>query len=82
MFGLNEILLAAIRLTDLPKIYFDTSVRNIEYIHFLLDDHAIVFAEDAPKPGQPAKYPLAKSKFVSRIIKNDRPLLEGVHPAE
>lgn len=48
MFGQPEILLAAIRLTDLPGIYVDTSVRDMTYVHILLDEHEVIFAEDAP----------------------------------
>ncbi|CAN0606230.1 unnamed protein product [Ectocarpus sp. 12 AP-2014] len=48
MFGQPEILLAAVRLTELPGIYVDTSVRKIDYVHILLDAHEVVFAQDAP----------------------------------
>lgn len=48
MFGQSEILVAAIRLVGLPGIYVDQSVREIAYFHFLLDEHEVLFAEDAP----------------------------------
>lgn len=48
MFGEPDVLLSAIKLTRLAGIYIDTSVSEIEYVHVLLDDHEVVFAEGAP----------------------------------
>ncbi|WP_341366406.1 Hint domain-containing protein [Yoonia sp. BS5-3] len=48
MFGQAEVLLAAIRLTDLPGIFVDKQINEIDYVHLLLDDHEIILAEDAP----------------------------------
>ncbi|MDO6589789.1 hemolysin [Loktanella sp. D2R18] len=112
MFGQAEILLAAIRLTDLPGIYVDTSIREIDYFHFLLDEHEVLLAEDAPAetlylgdhanaalgddavaeidlifPGLRARHSEAlparavptrekQIRFMSRVVKNARPVLE------
>lgn len=48
MFGTQDVLVAAIRLTELPGIYVDESVRNVEYFHLLMEKHEIVLAEGAP----------------------------------
>ncbi|SDE27011.1 Hint domain-containing protein [Paracoccus isoporae] len=47
MFGKDEALVSAIRLTELPGIEIDWSVPEIEYVHLLFDEHEIVFAEGA-----------------------------------
>jgi len=48
MFGQRDVLVAAIKLAELPGIYVDTSVESIEYVHILFDQHEIIFAEGAP----------------------------------
>lgn len=48
MFGQTNVLVAAIRLTDLPGIFVDTSVHEVEYFHLLFEGHEVVFAEGAP----------------------------------
>lgn len=48
MFGTDDVLIAAIKLTELPGIYLDQDVREIEYIHLLFDSHEIIFAEGSP----------------------------------
>ncbi|UWQ00951.1 Hint domain-containing protein [Aliiroseovarius crassostreae] len=48
MFGEENVLVAAIRLTDLPGISVDDSVMDVTYYHLLFDRHCIIFAEDAP----------------------------------
>jgi len=48
MFGSSEVLIPAIKLTALPGIYVDESVKSVEYFHLLFDRHEVIFAEDAP----------------------------------
>ncbi|WP_370250973.1 Hint domain-containing protein [Nioella sp.] len=48
MFGETDVLIAAIRLTELPGVYVDTSVADVEYFHLLMDQHRVIFAEGAP----------------------------------
>ncbi|AUH33356.1 Hint domain-containing protein [Paracoccus tegillarcae] len=48
MFGVSEVLISAIKLTDLPGIYVDTAVEEVDYYHLILDDHLVIFAEGAP----------------------------------
>ncbi|WP_424939042.1 Hint domain-containing protein [Aliiroseovarius sp. S253] len=48
MFGTTDVLVHAIKLTELPGIYVDQSVCDVTYYHMLFDDHQIVFAEGAP----------------------------------
>lgn len=48
MFGRSDVLLPAIRLTDLPGIEVQSRIRQIDYVHLLFDQHEIVFAEGAP----------------------------------
>jgi hypothetical protein len=48
MFGQDQVLIAAIKLIDLPGVFVDETVETIEYYHFLFNQHEIVFAEGAP----------------------------------
>jgi len=48
MFGEAEVLIPAIKLTDLPGIFVDESVEDIEYFHLLFDRHEVINAEGAP----------------------------------
>lgn len=48
MFGTTDVLVSAIRLTELPGIYVDESVTEVEYFHLLFDAHEVIFAEGAP----------------------------------
>ncbi|WP_095587549.1 Hint domain-containing protein [Actibacterium ureilyticum] len=46
--GTDEALIAAIKLTDLPGIFVDDSIEEVEYFHILFDRHEVIFAEGAP----------------------------------
>lgn len=48
MFGQPEVLVAAIKLTELPGIFVDTDVQSLAYFHLLFDQHEIIFAEGSP----------------------------------
>ena len=48
MFGQANVLVAAHRLTLMSGIYVDQTVRTIDYVHVLFDEHEIIFAEGAP----------------------------------
>jgi len=48
MFGTGEVLVPAIKLTDLPGIFEDPPERGITYFHLLFDSHQVIFAEGAP----------------------------------
>lgn len=48
MFGSREVLVPAIRLTELPGIYVDETVRNVAYFHLLFEQHEVILAEGAP----------------------------------
>ncbi len=48
MFGAPEVLIPAIKLTQLPGIHVDDTLAEVEYFHLLFDRHEIIFAEDAP----------------------------------
>ena len=58
MFGVSEVLVAAVRLTELPGVYVDESLGAVEYVHLLFDRHEVIFAEGAPtesfRPGPTA----------------------------
>ncbi|WP_417268743.1 Hint domain-containing protein [Celeribacter sp.] len=47
MFGVPEILVAAIKLTDLPGIDIVEDAQSVEYFHMLFDQHEIVFSNGA-----------------------------------
>lgn len=48
MFGTSEVLIPAIKLTELPGIFVDESVKSVTYLHLLFDLHQVIFAEGAP----------------------------------
>lgn len=48
MFGTEDVLIPAIKLTALPGIHIDRSVTEVEYFHILLDHHEVITAEGAP----------------------------------
>ncbi|MFB9223149.1 Hint domain-containing protein [Paracoccus cavernae] len=48
MFASDVALVAAIRLTELPGIYVDDTVKQVEYFHLIFSRHEVVFAESAP----------------------------------
>ena len=48
MFGKAEVLIAAIRLTELPGVSIEQEPIAVEYFHLLFDQHEIIFAEGAP----------------------------------
>lgn len=45
--GERDVLIAAAKLVQLPGIYVDDSVESVEYVHFVCDEHEIIFAEGA-----------------------------------
>ncbi len=61
MFGTREVLVAAIRLTELPGIYVGESVRSIECFHLLFERHQIFFAESASTKKLLCRTPNAQS---------------------
>lgn len=48
MFGCEDVLISAIRLTELPGIFVDESIESVDYYHLLLDNHVVLFAQGAP----------------------------------
>ena len=48
MFSADEVLVAAVHLTDIPGIDWDHDARAVEYFHLMFDRHEIIFAEGAP----------------------------------
>ena len=48
MFGRHEVLVSAIKLTELPGVFVDGTVVDIEYFHLLFDQHEIIYAAGAP----------------------------------
>lgn len=48
MFGSASVLVAAIRLTELPGIQIENNVARVEYFHLIFDRHEVVFAEGTP----------------------------------
>ncbi|UWR02112.1 Hint domain-containing protein [Ruegeria conchae] len=48
MFGTNEVLIPAIKLTAMPDIHVDQGVESVEYFHLLFDRHQVIFAENTP----------------------------------
>ncbi len=48
MFGESDVLVPAIKLTELPGIFVDETVKEVEYFHLLFDQHEVIYAEGAP----------------------------------
>ena len=48
IFGTPQVLVAAIKLVDMPGIYIDTDVTAVTYFHLLFDAHEVILAEGAP----------------------------------
>ncbi|WP_298298474.1 Hint domain-containing protein [uncultured Litoreibacter sp.] len=48
MFGADEILVHAIKLTALPGIFVEETMPSFDYFHVLLDTHEVIFSEGAP----------------------------------
>lgn len=48
IFGAREVLISAIKLTELPGIYIDDSFESVDYFHILFKKHEIIFSEGSP----------------------------------
>ncbi|WP_420860348.1 Hint domain-containing protein [Algirhabdus cladophorae] len=48
MFGTTDVMVPAIKLTQLPGIYLDDTCDGVTYFHILLENHDVIFAEGAP----------------------------------
>jgi Hint domain len=46
--GAMAVLVAAIRLTELPGVHIDDRVAQVEYFHLIFKQHEVVYAEGAP----------------------------------
>lgn len=48
MFEFSEVLISAIKLTELAGVFIDKTVERVEYFHVLFDKHEIILAEGTP----------------------------------
>lgn len=48
MFGRDQVLVAAKKLTALNGIYIDDQIEQVSYFHLVLDGHEIIYAENTP----------------------------------
>lgn len=48
MFGETEVLISAIKLTELPGISVVQSMNDVEYFHLVFDKHEVIYAEGSP----------------------------------
>jgi hypothetical protein len=48
MFGLKDVLIPAIKLTQMPGIRVDSRAQSVTYFHILMADHQVIYAEGAP----------------------------------
>lgn len=48
MFGQEEVLIPAVKLTALPGIFIDDTVPSVDYYHILFDRHEVIVSEGAP----------------------------------
>ncbi|MFS4580284.1 Hint domain-containing protein [Phaeobacter sp. C3_T13_0] len=47
MCGETEVLIPAIKLSQLPGVFVDEDIERVEYFHLLFDQHEIIYAEGA-----------------------------------
>ena len=71
MFGTSEVLISAIKLTELPGIFVDTSVSEITYFHLIFDKHEVIFAEGAPTESL-LLGPMAREALGEEVVKEIR----------
>ncbi len=48
MFGAATVLVAAIKLTEMPRIEVDHAATQVDYFHLLFDNHEVIYAEGTP----------------------------------
>ncbi|WP_050602281.1 Hint domain-containing protein [Ruegeria sp. 6PALISEP08] len=48
MFATRDVLISAVRLTELPGIFIDDAATRVTYHHLIFDRHVVLFAEGAP----------------------------------
>ncbi len=48
MFNCAEVLIPAIKLTELPGVFVDYAIETVEYFHLLFERHEVIFAEGMP----------------------------------
>lgn len=48
MFGARDVLVAAIKLAELPGIFVDEQITPVDYFHLLFDRHEVILAEGTP----------------------------------
>lgn len=48
MFGKAEVLIPAVKLTEMPGVYIDRTVKTVAYFHLLFEKHEVIFAEGTP----------------------------------
>lgn len=48
MFEANEVMVSAVRLTQLPGIFLDDRQSSVTYHHLIFDQHEVIYAEGAP----------------------------------
>lgn len=46
--GVSDVLVSAIKLTEIDGIRVDDDIEAVSYFHILFDDHEVIFAEGAP----------------------------------
>lgn len=64
-FGTSEVLISAVKLTELEGVEIVSGMRLVEYFHMLFDKHEIVYAESTPAeslyPGAEAEKSLSQA---------------------
>lgn len=48
MFAVESVLIAAIKLVEMPGVYLDAESADVEYFHLLFDSHEVVYANGSP----------------------------------
>ena len=48
MFGQDEVLVPAVKLTTMPGIFLEDAPQDIQYVHIMFDEHEVIYAEGAP----------------------------------
>ncbi|MGB7244370.1 MAG: Hint domain-containing protein [Sulfitobacter sp.] len=48
LFGVQDVLIPAVKLTSMPGIFIDNDICAVTYFHILLDRHEVILAEGTP----------------------------------
>lgn len=75
MFGPGEVLIPAVKLTQLPGISVENGLHAVTYYHLMFDDHVILYADGAPSESF-----LVTQRSLAALTETARAELETLFP--